>query len=260
MGLPTSDFRMRALSITFVVLVTALSAQAQAPPPEEPVTTVIVPVVGSVLGMNGVIWKTDVELLNNLPGEATVALQLPIAPESPAIILTLSPGQTQRFTDVAGEAFGLEAALSPLLVTTMGRRSVTIRATVYGVRGGEVFTPQPIAVQYGPTFSPFRVLDGLSFDDDVRTNIGLANLGETEADVVLALQRVAGRHIATTRVRIPPLTLWHTSIQQLFPLISKGTDFAVLVETNASETHVYASVIDNHTNAARFIQPRPGGR
>lgn len=249
---------MRALSITFAVLVAAMPLVAQAPPPEEPVTTVIVPVVGSVLGMNGVVWKTDLVLVNNLGSEAIVALQLPTAPESPAIVLTLSPGQTQRFTDVAGEAFGLDAALSPLLVTTMGRRSVAIHATVYGARGGEVSTPQPIAVKYGPTFSPFRMLDGLTFDDEVRTNIGLANLGETEADVTLALQRVAGRHIATTRVRIPPMTLWHTSIQQLFPLISKGTDFGVLVQTSASETHVYASVIDNKTNAARFIQPRPG--
>lgn len=260
MRVRTSDFRMRALSITFAVLAAAMPLVAQTTPTEEPVTTVIVPVVGSVLGMNGVIWKTDVELVNDLPAEAIVALQLPTAPDSPAIILTLAPGQTQRFTDVAGEAFGLDTALSPLLVTTSGRRSVDIHATVYGVRGGEISTPQPIAVQYGPTFSPFRILDGLTFDDDVRTNIGLANLGETEADVVLALQRVAGRNIATTLVHIPALTLWHTSIQQLFPLISKGTDFAVLVQTNATETHVYASVIDNHTNAARFIQPRPGGR
>jgi len=237
-----------------MLLFMAMSAVAQ----EQPVTTVIVPVVGSVLGMNGVIWKTDVELVNNLGSEATVALQLPTAPDSPAIVLTLAPGQSQNFTDVAGQAFGLDATLSPLLVTTSGRRSVTIHATVYGVRGSEISPAQPIAVQYTPAFAPFRMLDGLTFDDTIRTNIGLANLGEHEADIVLALQRVAGRNIATTRVKIPPLTLWHTSIQQLFPLISKGSDFSVLVETSDPDTHVYASVIENATNAARFIQPRPG--
>jgi hypothetical protein len=251
---------MRTFSFVICLLLAAMPAVPQEPQPqqEEPVTTVIVPVVGSVLGMNGVTWKTDVILANDLGAEVVVALQLPTAPESPAIVLTLGPGQSQRFTDVAGEAFGLEAALSPLLVTTSGRRSVTIHATVYGVRGTEVSPAQPIAVQYGPAFSPFRMLDGLTFDDAVRTNIGLANLGEREADVVLALQRVAGRHIATTRVKIPPLTLWHTSIQHLFPLISKGTDFSILVETSAPDTHVYASVIENETNAARFIQPRAG--
>jgi hypothetical protein len=247
---------MRTLSLLFAVLL-AVPAAVQAQQ-EEPVTTVIVPVVGSVLGMNGVIWKTDVDLINNLGREATVALQLPTAPDSPAIILTLGPGQSQRFADVAGEAFGLEAALSPLLVTTSGRRSITIAATVYGVRGTEVSPAQPIAVQYASAFAPFRMLDNLTFDDDVRTNIGLANVGEREADIVLALQRVPGRNIATTRVKIPPLTLWHTSIQQLFPLISKGTHFSVLIETSAPDTHVYASVIENATNAARFIQARPG--
>ena len=250
---------MRAVQTIAVLIFVAATAAAQdAAPPEEPVTTVVVPVVGSVLGMNGVVWKTDVVLVNTLGSEVVVALQLPTAPDSPAIILSLAPNQSQRFADVAGEAFGLDAALSPLVVTTSGRRSVTINATVYGVRGGEVSPPQPISVQYGATFSPFRMLDGLSFDDALRTNIGLANLGETEADVTLALQRVAGRHIATSHVRIPPLTLWHTSIQQLFPLITKGTDFSVLVETSSPETHVYASVIENETNAARFIQSRPG--
>lgn len=241
--------------VIVLLLAAAVTAQAQQ---EEPVTTVIVPVVGSVLGMGGVVWKTDVVLANNLGREVVVALQLPTAPESPAIVLTLGSGQSQRFTDVAGEAFGLDAALSPLLVTTSGRRSVTINATVYGVRGTDVSPAQPIAVQYGSAFSPFRMLDGLTFDDQVRTNIGLANLGEREADIVLALQRVPGRHIATTRVKIPPLTLWHTSIQQLFPLITKGSDFSILVETSAVDTHVYASVIENETNAARFIQPRAG--
>jgi hypothetical protein len=245
---------MRCVQIIAAALLVATAAAAQ----EEPVTTAVVPVVGSVLGMNGVIWRTDVELVNTLGREATVALQLPTAPDSPAIIITLSPGQTQRFTDVAGEAFGLDAALSPLVVTTSGRRSVTIHATVYGVHDGELSPPEPIAIQYGSTFTPFRMLGGLSFDDDIRTNIGLVNLGETEADVTLGLQRVAGRNIATTRVRVPPLTLWHTSVQQLFPLITKGTDFSVLVETSATETYVYASVIENATSAAHFVQPRPG--
>lgn len=251
---------MRTAFTAFALLLAALSAGAQEPQPqqEEPVTTVIVPVVGSVLGMNGVSWRTDVNLVNNLGREAVVALQLPTAPDSPAMVLTLAPGQSQHFADVAGEAFGLDAALSPLLVTTSGRRSVTIHATVYGVRGTEISPVQPIAVQYGSSWAPFRTLDGLTFDDDVRTNIGLANLGEREADVVLALQRVAGRHIATTRVKIPPLTLWHTSIQQLFPLISRGGAFSVLIETSAQDTHVYASVIENATNAATFIQARPG--
>ena len=41
-------------------------------------------------------------------------------------------------------------------------------------------------------------------------------------------------------------------------MITKGDDFTVLVETGARDTYVYASVIDNETNEAKFIQPAIG--
>ena len=44
-------------------------------------------------------------------------------------------------------------------------------------------------------------------------------------------------------------------MQSLFPMITKGDDFTVLVETSAPDTYVYASVVDNETNQTHFIQP-----
>lgn len=223
---------------------------------ELPTTSVLVPVVGSILGANQVRWKTDVELVNDLGSAIDVALELPTAPEAPALILTLGPGQSQRFTDVVGEAFGLDQTLSPLLVTTSGRRSVTIRATVYGLNGAEMTSPQPIAVQYGPSYFVYRALDGLSFTEEERTNLGLVNLGTAEALFTLGLQRVQGRNVAVTRVVVPPGSMWHLPIQMLFPLITRGSDFRLVVETTSTDTHAYASVIVNATNDARFVQSR----
>jgi hypothetical protein len=105
---------MAALGLFFAIA----SAAAVAEPPS---VTVLVPVVGSVAGISG-IWKTDVELQNDTPQEAVVALSLPTAPDQPTIILTMPPGGVQRFTDVVAEAFGLEAALSPLRVQTLGKQ------------------------------------------------------------------------------------------------------------------------------------------
>lgn len=218
----------------------------------------LIPVVGAVNGANDIRWKTDVELTNVSNVEATVAISLPTAPDQPMIVLTLAPRGSQRFTDIVGEAFAMESALSPLLVQTAGRRSVGIRAAAYGVRGAEVFTPEPIAVSYSDTYYPIRMMQGLSFSDAFRTNIGLANLGETAAQVVLALQRVPGRNLAVTRLNIPPNTLWHQSVQVLFPMITGGDDFSVVVETYARNTYAYASVIDNATNEARFVMATVG--
>ncbi|MEA2489703.1 MAG: hypothetical protein QOH21_1495 [Acidobacteriota bacterium] len=242
-----------ALSLAAVLLL-ALPALSQENAP--PTTSVLVPVVGSVLGANQVRWKTDLELVNDLGSEVDVALQLPTAAESPAIIVTLGPGQVQRFADVVGEAFGLDSTLSPLLVTTSGRRSVTVRATVYGLNGTELTKPQPIAIQYGASYYLYRALDGIAFTDDQRTNLGLVNLGTTDALFTLALQRVEGRNVAVTRVVVPAGSMWHLPIQMLFPLITSGSDFRVVVETSSTETYAYASVIENATSTARFIQPR----
>lgn len=214
----------------------------------------IVPVVGLTLGANDIIWRTSLELENSGPAEATVAISLPAAPDQPMILLTMPPASVQRFDDVVGEAFGLERAVSPLLVQTAGRRSVTIRATAYGVRGGESFKPEPIDVSYVETYYPVRYLQGLSFSDAFRTNIGLANLSDEPATFALALQRLPGRNLAVTRITVPPNTLWHQSVQRFFPLIDPSEEsFSVLVETFTRHTYVYASVIENASNEAHFV-------
>ena len=244
-----------------LILSTILAAQpAVAASDTPPSVSVIVPVVGSVNGPGGVRWKTDVELVNDQREEAVVALTLPTAPDQPVIITTIPAGTRVRFTDVVGEAFGLEAALSPLLVQTLGRRSALIRATAYASRGIEIVAEEPIPINYGPSYFPQRTLPGLSFSDAYRTNVGLANLGDKDAVFVLALQRLSGRNLAVTRLPVPARTLLHTGISRLFPLITNGDDFSIVIETSSPETYVYASVIENATHAAKFIQPNIGAR
>ena len=238
-----------------VLLLLAAGVAAQ---DAEDITTVIVPVVGSVLGERQVTWKTDLDVVNDSPAEVIVALE-PIGFDDRAVIESIEPGGVRRYPDLVGAVFGLDGALVPLAVRTMGRRSVVVRATAYGTRGGETFTPLPIPVNYTYGWAPSRVLSGLAFSDDFRTNVGLVNLGSEPAEVVLGLQRIAGRTLAVQRFTIPPNTLRHVAIQVLFPLISKGSDFSIVVETPARDTHLYASVIENATNAARFIQPSTGG-
>lgn len=243
-----------AILLAFSAVARAAAVAATAPPS----VSVVVPVVGTAVGVNGVLWRTDVELTNDQSRDALVSLLLPTAPDQPAMITTLSPGQTVRFSDLVGEAFGMDATMSPLVVTTEGHRSVSIRATAYGVRGSETFRPEPITVAYNDTYFATRLLPGLSFSDTYRTNVGFSNLGETPATLTVALQRLAGRYLAVTRLVIPPNTLWHVAIQSLFPLITKGEDFQILVETSSRDTYVYASVIENATNEARFIHPSIG--
>lgn len=246
------------LSLAFVLAVASASAQekpAVEPDATEVVSTVIVPVVGTVDGANGVHWRTRVQLVNDLRQEVVVALKLPTVTDQPAIITTLGPGATMVFEDVIGEAFGMDSALSPLVVDTLARRSVTVNAVVFGTRGTETFQPQPIPVDYGAGYYPTRSLPNLSFNDAYRTNVGVANLSDKEGEFTLALQRIAGRNVAVTRVILPPWSLWHMPIQGVFPLITNGDHFTVVIETPVRDSFVYASVIENETSTAVFVRP-----
>jgi len=244
----------RLIALLLLAPLGAVAQEIETPPP---MTTVVVPVVGRVLGANDIHWRTEVELRNDQRSEVNVVLTMPATPDANFVMLPMDPGAALSIGDVAA-ALGVENGLSPLVVQTNARRSVSIRATAYGSRGNELIAPEPIAVNYGSSYFPTRTLPNLSFSADFRTNIGLANLGDKTADFTLALQRIAGRNLAVTRIAIQPNSLWHMSIQSAFPLITEGEHFSVVVETSASQTYVYASVIHNPTNTARFVEAIAG--
>jgi hypothetical protein len=241
-------------ALTSIVLLLAAAGAYAADAPKS--VSVLVPIVGSVVGINSVRWKTDVDLYNDSRSEATVMLSLPTAADQPFILVTIPASSGQHFSDIVAETFGMAETLSPLKITTIdSSRSVRVLANVYGVHDADVSLPEPIAVTYSAAYFPLRTLNGLSFSDTFRTNVGLANLGEHEASFTLALQRLPGRNVAVTRFNVPANTLVHTAVQSLFPAITKGDDFTVVVETSSPDTYVYASVIDNETNQMHFVQP-----
>ena len=234
-----------------LVLLLAVPAAAQE------VATAVVPIAGSVFGATMVRWKTDVEIVNDTGSDVDFAMELPMSRELAEMATRLPRGASLRYPDITGQLFGIDHVLSPLIVRTFGRRSVTVRASVYAVHStGMPFAVQPLTTIYGASYFPVRVLDGLAFSDDFRTNIGLVNYGEQGADFVLALQRLPGRTIAVSPVHVPAGSLIHTSIQSLFPLISKGSGFLVVVETPSPNTYVYASVIESATQSGTFVAPR----
>ena len=242
---------LRAVALTLLFAANAF-AQAGA--------TVLVPAVGNLPGPGGIQWKSDVEIANTSALPTDVALELTTLPDAPAILLTLGPGQVERFSDLVGQVFGINGVLSPLRVISGSGNPVVVRSTAYAVRDGERSPLQAVDVYGTDTWFPVRVLDGLDFTDEARTNIGLVNLGDTDAEFVLAVQRITGRDIAVAHVVVRAGSLLHAPIQGLFPLITKGDNFSVIAETFGQRTHVYASVVDNATNAARFVVPRVGAR
>ncbi|HEY5611534.1 MAG TPA: hypothetical protein VIL97_10020, partial [Thermoanaerobaculia bacterium] len=234
----------------------AASAVAQS---ESNVATVdvIVPVVGTLRGYGGVEWHTDVVLRNDVPVPIEVVLTLVTAPGEPFFFTTLAPGETVALTDVASATFGMRGVLSPLLVQTLGPRSVTIGCRVYGVRDGKTTEPQTI-VPIASTLRRSQSLSGLAFDARRRTNIGVANLGEQPVIFTFAVQRIAGRNLATAAFVMPPRSMMQAPIEMFFPLLKQAGQLSVLVDLPTPSTYVYASVVDNESHDALFVPPRAG--
>jgi hypothetical protein len=249
---------LRPLVLTALAIV-APGLPLHAADAPEPQTQVVVPVIGSVIGAGGVRWRTELRIVNNQRREITVSLLLPTVADDRFLVQTLAPGEGMAFHDVLLEVFGLDNVLAPLLISMTSALPAAVEATAFGQRADSETSPQPITPLLATPSMPTRFIGGLSFNDEYRTNIGLVNLGSETARFTLALRRVEGRNVAVTDITLPPNSLRHFPIQQLFPVITDGDNFAVYIDAPAANTYVYASVIDNNSSEARFVSPLLSG-
>ncbi len=235
-----------------ILFMFALSVTAQ----ELTVSEAIVPVVGSTPGLGNVVWSTDVALQNPMPYDVEVVLSLVGVPDDPFLFTTIRAGDTMALTDLSRLTFGVFGRLAPLRVQTLAATSVTVAAVVHGMTVDGPTEPEVLTVQYGK-FRPMLVtVPALIVNAQFRTNIGLVNPSETEAIVILALQKVPGRNIGVVSRVIPPRTHLQLPLQSFFPLLTEGENISLVVEHTNPEAYVYASVIANATNNARYYGPR----
>jgi hypothetical protein len=245
--------RLNRVILWIVLLLPAtLSAQET----DNAVSRSLVPVVGSIQGMKNVRWRTDVRLYNPHKKDLEVVLTLPGVAGEPFLLTTISAGQTIWFNDVVRDAFGLSEALSPLLVQTLHSQPVSVLATIQGetVEGKSVRAQPEPTIQH-QSFSSRAVLHSLAYSDDQRTNVGLANLSEVSGTFTLALQRLAGRNVATQEIVVPPGSLVQLPLNLIFPSVTKGDGFVMIVDIPNSLSYAYASVLDNETHSGSFVGP-----
>lgn len=244
--------RIRTALALFLLVAGTLAASGQ----EATVSTATVPVVGAVRGLDSIEWRTDVALRNTAAHDVEVVLTLPGVPDDPFYFTTIPAGGTIAFPDVARSTFGVVNRLSPLRIATFGTVSVTVAAVVHGLTSEGPTDPQVLTVQYGETRSMLESISGLAINDTFRTNLGMVNPTDENAEIVMALQKVAGRNIAVVRQSIPPLTHVQRPIQDFFPLLSEGENLTLIIEHTNPGAYVYASVVANATGNARYYGPR----
>lgn len=240
-----------------LALASGLASAQVLPDPDEPliVSRALVPAIGQIGGYKGVVWRSDVALHNDSASEVTVIVH-PLGVPELFQMMTLAPGESTVFTNVAAESFGIGNRVIPLLVQTLARRSVTVYATAWGIVGDRPTPFQIIPVLYDElTVSTAQRLTSLQMNEAARSNIGLINLNQQPVSFSLALERLEGRPLATLNLTVGPESSIHVPLNLLFPMVTEGTRLTLLVDSIAPRTWAYASVVKNDTHEATFVLP-----
>jgi len=142
--------------------------------------------------------------------------------------------------------FAMAAAIA--LIDATGIRAGTSRhARLSGARGAVTLLKSNVEVNGSSITLTFKAKGGKRVVKDVHA--------PRLVPAIKTLQRLPGRNVAIRKITMPPNSLVHSAIQSLFPVITNGDNFSVAVETASTDTFVYASVIENSTNIAKFVQP-----
>lgn len=247
--------------IPLVAAAALLLAPAAGAQEDDPVVVAraVVPVMGHIVGFEGVLWRSDLVLYNDSAQPADILISPLPAPDL-FQFRTLEPGESLVFPNVAADSFGIASGVTPLLVQTLGPRSVTVFATAYGLHEGRLTPTVIVPVLYGPLPAGVQHLRGLAMNADRRTDLGIVNLAGAPASFTISLQRLEQRPIAVQTVTLGPESSVHVPLNQLFPLVAEGDGLTVVVDGTSPESWAYACVVRNDTHEVTFVMPVFRGR
>ena len=221
----------------------------------------LVSAVVSTSGAGGTNWRTELSLFNaGSEGANLTFLFLPTSGgEAVARTLYLSPRQSVTYANALVEVFGLTDRGGALTIeatsaTTTPRIKVTSRTFTGGTTGtyGQA-VPDVEPQSLGGTL----FLTGLQRNAGFRTNVGVVNRADTQAQVSLQLIDSNASQLAQTTITIPARTFQQLAVGDLFPSLGTRT-FANasmrITTTLANAVSVYASIVDNDTQDPIYIQ------
>lgn len=264
---------MRAL--TFALLAIALLATPLLAAPYS--DFYVIPVAGHISGANGSLWKSDVALQNFQSTPLTIEL-LYIATGQPSVdnvanlvstavptgSVTVTAGGSVLLQDVLDHFDGhTDGLLGALIVTAEKPFAVTSRAYTTNASGGTIGQTVPPVQDFientlGDTDLATAVayVPGLISSSAYRTNLGfVAGAGDTALQLTVTLRGASGAILGARGFTIAPNTLTHVQ----FPA---GSIAAGAFDTGSAEFRItagdgavapYASVVDNRTSSASFI-------
>jgi polysaccharide biosynthesis protein PslG len=215
-------------------------------------------------GLQGSLWRSDLELFNPGPDPATFAVELltsGTAARPPAAPVTLQGMSSARVPDVVGSLFGIEG--SGALRITPGSSTAAAFSTTYNAGSpGRLGQAVPAALQsdaavFGEEVRLLQLSGSADRATGFRTNIGFVNVSGLPITVEVDLYRSPSTAVGTLTATLAPLE-WR-QITDVFRLVSAEVNdgFAVVrLAKPGGRFLAYASVIDNASGDPFLVQGR----
>ena len=232
---------------------------ASVAPADEPL---IIVTAAHNAGLQGSLWRSDLELFNPDPEAATFAVELLTSGATlppPAAAVTLEGSSSASVPDVVATLFGLEGAGALRITPGIGHAaaySTTYNAGTAGRLGqGVAAALQSDATVYGQEVRLLQLSGSPDRSTGYRTNVGFVNVSGLPITLEVELFRSPSTSVGTLTTTLAPLE-WR-QITDVFRLVSAevGDGFAVVRTTTPGGRFIsYASVIDNASGDPILVQ------
>ncbi len=226
-----------------------------------------IPTGAHIEGINSTLWRTDIEVHNQLNTRATFTMALlprgGANPDPPTASFALSGAQSQQYPDLVSQVFHHDGGAAIRFTTDTGSVMVTSRTynqTMQGTYGQQV---PAIPVSQSIRHSQEARLIGLhhrpSLQGGFRTNIGLVNTCPAEIAVHLEFLNRSGLLLGTIdQVRL--LVGEYKQFDRVFEAVTPNEVMSGVIRLETTTVGgsfvAFASVIDNVTGDAVFVTPQ----
>jgi len=226
-----------------------------------------IPTGAHIEGLNSTLWRTDIEVHNQLNTRATFTMALlPRGGANPNPVtetFTLSGGHSQQYPDVVSQVFHHTGGAAIRFTTDIGSVMVTSRTynqTLQGTYGQQVpAIPISQSIKDSQEFRLIGLYHRPSLQGGYRTNIGLVNTSPAEIRVHLVFLDKNSMPLGA----VGPIQLLvgeYKQFDRAFEMVTANEVESGVIRLETSTVGgtfvAFASVIDNVTGDAVLVTPQ----
>lgn len=218
---------------------------------------VVVPVVARTEGEFGSRWKTDLVVTNAARSSSMTPVTVFISymtggAVSRTITTTLNPTETRVYRDVLSSEFGMTSGFGLVRVSTgSATQNVIARARIYNTGSSAGEYGQGVPGIPSDALKRDHLMTGLSGVDGNRTNVGIANPWNIDANYTVSLYEPNGEFRGSYTTIIPARSV--NQFNTFEPFGISPFDGATVRITSTLGVYAYASVVRNDTGDATFV-------